>query len=202
MDGPGSCAGDYTPAGAPPRPGARILTLGVPPTRASRRYRGFPSTGGRSPPSSRTPVPTAWTRFCSGSHCRQFSRTHPSCHRFRANEVRLLLGVTVDNLRNPLRWLVLRVAIQSWSLTGLQQRLSCKGARPRWPCDGHGASVRGRRRPLSRLRAHQTGLLQGRVITSTSAGRPSSLTTRRARRRAGPTASAVSIGPSAQTPKP
>src|SRR5258705_3506298 len=26
--------------------------------------------------------------------------SHLSCHRFRANEVRLLLGVTVDNLRN------------------------------------------------------------------------------------------------------
>jgi hypothetical protein len=44
--------------------------------------------------------------------------------------------------------------------------------------------------------------LQGCVITSISGGRPSSLTTCRARRRAGPTASAVSIGPSAQTPKP
>jgi len=43
---------------------------------------------------------------------------------------------------------------------------------------------------------------QSRVRASTSAGRPSSLTTRIARRSAGPRASAESIGPSAWTPKP
>jgi DDE family transposase len=46
-----------------------------------------------------------------------------SCHRFRANEVRLLLGVIAYNLGNLLRPLVLPLAIQSWSLTSLQQRL-------------------------------------------------------------------------------
>ena len=48
--------------------------------------------------------------------------TRLSCHRFRANEVRLLLGVIAYNLGNLLRRLVLPVAIQSWSLTSLQQR--------------------------------------------------------------------------------
>ncbi len=49
--------------------------------------------------------------------------TRLSCHRFRANEVRLLLGVIAYNLGNLLRRLVLPRAIQSWSLTSLQQRL-------------------------------------------------------------------------------
>jgi hypothetical protein len=44
-------------------------------------------------------------------------------HRFRANEVRLLLGVIAYNLGNLLRRLVLPLAIQSWTLTSLQQRL-------------------------------------------------------------------------------
>src|SRR5262249_42320376 len=47
--------------------------------------------------------------------------TRLSCHRFRANEVRLLLGVIAYNLGNLLRRLVLPVAIQDWSLTSLQQ---------------------------------------------------------------------------------
>ncbi len=48
---------------------------------------------------------------------------------FRANEVRLLLGVIAYNLGNLLRRLVLPVAIQSWSLTSLQQRLFKTGGR-------------------------------------------------------------------------
>jgi len=55
--------------------------------------------------------------------------TRLSCHRFRANEVRLLLGVIAYNLSNLLRRLVLPVAIQSWSLTSLQQRLFKTGGR-------------------------------------------------------------------------
>jgi hypothetical protein len=55
--------------------------------------------------------------------------TRLSCHRFRANEVRLLLGVIAYNLGNLLRQLVLPVAIQSWSLTSLQQRLFKTGGR-------------------------------------------------------------------------
>jgi hypothetical protein len=49
--------------------------------------------------------------------------TRLSCHRFRANEVRLLLGVIAYNLGNLLRRLVLPLAIQSWTLTSLQRRL-------------------------------------------------------------------------------
>src|SRR5262249_52799443 len=52
-----------------------------------------------------------------------------SCHRFRTNEVRLLLGVIAYNLGNLLRRLLLPVAIQDWSLTSLQQRLLKTGGR-------------------------------------------------------------------------
>jgi hypothetical protein len=55
--------------------------------------------------------------------------TRLSCHRFRANEVRLLLGVIAYNLGNLLRRLVLPAAIQDWSLTSLQQRLLKTGGR-------------------------------------------------------------------------
>ena len=55
--------------------------------------------------------------------------TRLSCHRFRANEVRLLLGVIAYNLGNLLRRLVLPRAIQSWTLTSLQQRLFKTGGR-------------------------------------------------------------------------
>jgi hypothetical protein len=49
--------------------------------------------------------------------------TRLSCHQFRANEVRLVLGVIAYNLGNLVRRLVLPVAIQDWSLPSLQQRL-------------------------------------------------------------------------------
>jgi hypothetical protein len=52
-----------------------------------------------------------------------------SCHRLLANAVRPLLGVIVCNLGNLLRRLVLPAAIQSWSLTSLQQRLFKTGGR-------------------------------------------------------------------------
>jgi len=55
--------------------------------------------------------------------------TRLSCHRFRANEVRLLLGVIAYNLGNLLRRLVSAISIQSWSLTSLQQRLFKTGGR-------------------------------------------------------------------------
>jgi hypothetical protein len=55
--------------------------------------------------------------------------TRLSCHRFRANEVRLLLGVIAYNLGHLLRRLVLQLAIQSWTLTSLQQRLFKTGGR-------------------------------------------------------------------------
>jgi len=50
-------------------------------------------------------------------------------HRFRANEVRLLLSAIAYNLGNRLRRLVLLVAIQDWSLTSLQERLIKTGGR-------------------------------------------------------------------------
>src|SRR5262245_15838807 len=46
-----------------------------------------------------------------------------------ANEVRPQLGVIAYNFGNLLRRLVLPVAIQSWSLTSLQQRLFKIGGR-------------------------------------------------------------------------
>jgi hypothetical protein len=55
--------------------------------------------------------------------------TRLSCHRVRANEVGLLLGVIAYNLGNLLRRLILPLAIQSWSLTSLQQRLFKTGGR-------------------------------------------------------------------------
>jgi len=55
--------------------------------------------------------------------------TRLSCHRFRANEVRLLPGVIAYNLGNLLRRVVLPLAIQSWSQASLQQRLFKTGGR-------------------------------------------------------------------------
>jgi hypothetical protein len=50
--------------------------------------------------------------------------TRLSCHRFRANEVRLWLGAIAYNLGNLWRRLALPPEIiNNWSLTGLQQRL-------------------------------------------------------------------------------
>ena len=49
--------------------------------------------------------------------------TRLSCHRFRANEVRLQLSVLAYNLGNLWRRLVLPPRIKRWSLTSLQQRL-------------------------------------------------------------------------------
>jgi len=55
-----------------------------------------------------------------------------SCNCFRANEVRWLLGVIAYNLGNLLRRLVRPLAIQSWSLTSLLQRLFKAGGRLIW----------------------------------------------------------------------
>ena len=49
--------------------------------------------------------------------------TRLSCHRFRANEVRLQLSVLVYNLGNLWRRMVLPKRIDHWSPTSLQQRL-------------------------------------------------------------------------------
>ena len=48
--------------------------------------------------------------------------TRLSCHRFRANEVRLWLSLIAYNLGNLWRRLALPAPIGKWSLTSLQQR--------------------------------------------------------------------------------
>ena len=55
--------------------------------------------------------------------------TRLSCHRFRANEVRLQLSVLAYNLGNLWRRLILPPRIKRWSLTSLQQRLVQTGGR-------------------------------------------------------------------------
>jgi len=55
--------------------------------------------------------------------------TRLSCHRFRANEVRLWLSLVAYNLGNLWRRLVLPAPIGKWSLTSLQQRLVKTGGR-------------------------------------------------------------------------
>ena len=49
--------------------------------------------------------------------------TRLTCHRFRANEVRLQLSVLAYNLGNLWRRLGQPLRTKSWSLTSLQQRL-------------------------------------------------------------------------------
>jgi Transposase DDE domain group 1 len=55
--------------------------------------------------------------------------TRLSCHRFRANEVRLQLSLLAYNLGNLWRRLVQPKRIDAWSLTSLQQRLVKTGGR-------------------------------------------------------------------------
>jgi hypothetical protein len=55
--------------------------------------------------------------------------TRLSCHRFRANEVRLWLSVIAYNLGNLWRRLAVPKRVNTWSLTSLQQRLMKTGGR-------------------------------------------------------------------------
>ena len=55
--------------------------------------------------------------------------TRLSCHRFRANEVRLWLSLIAYNLGNLWRRLALPARVENWSLTSLQQRLVKTGGR-------------------------------------------------------------------------
>jgi hypothetical protein len=55
--------------------------------------------------------------------------TRLSCHRFRANEVRLWLSLITYNLGNLWRRLALPTRVATWSLTSLQQRLVKTGGR-------------------------------------------------------------------------
>ena len=57
------------------------------------------------------------------------SCNNASCHRFRANEVRLQLSVLAYNFGSLWRRLVLPKRIERWSLTSLQQRLVKTGGR-------------------------------------------------------------------------
>src|SRR5437879_11729471 len=88
-----------------PRVGFIVITLGT--NRAVVRFYNQRRTAEQWIKEGKTA--THWTRL--------------SCHRFRANEVRLLLGVIADNLGNLLRRPVLPVAIPTWSLTSPQPRL-------------------------------------------------------------------------------
>ena len=62
-----------------------------------------------------------------GKHAVKMTRL--SCHRFRANEVRLWLSVIAYNLGNLWRRLALPTRVVTWSLTSLQQRLVKTGGR-------------------------------------------------------------------------
>jgi hypothetical protein len=55
--------------------------------------------------------------------------TRRSCHRFRANEVRLWLSLIAYNLGNLWRRLVLPARIGNWSLTSLPRRVVKTGGR-------------------------------------------------------------------------
>lgn len=55
--------------------------------------------------------------------------TRLSCHRLRANEVRLALSVIAYNLGNLWRRLAVPKHVDTWSLTSLQQRLMKTGGR-------------------------------------------------------------------------
>jgi hypothetical protein len=55
--------------------------------------------------------------------------TRLSCHRFRSNQVRLVLSLLAYNLGNLWRRLALPRRIENWSLTSLQQRLVKTGGR-------------------------------------------------------------------------
>jgi hypothetical protein len=94
--------------------------------------------------------------------------TRLSCHRFRANEVRLWLSVIAYNLGNLWRRLVLPKKIENWSLTSLQQRLVKTGGRlvKHRPSEARdGKNSRSRAQPeaagsiISRLREAKTEIL-------------------------------------------
>src|SRR5437867_1700798 len=95
------------------RPPTRRVTLDIDTNRAVVRF--YNERGTAEQWIKKGTEATHWTRL--------------SCHRFRANEVRLLLGVIAYTLGNLLRRLVLPLAIQSWSLTSLQQCLLKTGGR-------------------------------------------------------------------------
>jgi DDE family transposase len=78
-----------------------------------------------------------------------------SCHRVRAIEVRLLLGVLADNLGSLSRRLVLALAIQSWSLSSLRPRPFKTGKR---------LIQRARYFVLQLAESHLTGYFLGQIL--------------------------------------
>ena len=74
-------------------------------------------------------VPSHYRQLVEASPAALLLHRDVSCHRFRANEVRLQLSVLAYNLGNLWRRLVLPPRIKSWSLTSLQQRLVKTGGR-------------------------------------------------------------------------
>lgn len=70
---------------------------------------------------------TAEQRIKEGKYALNWTRL--SCHKFVANQVRLMLFILAYNLGNFMRRLALPKSIKSWSLTSIQPRLIKTGAR-------------------------------------------------------------------------
>ena len=95
-----------------PRVGFLVTNLGAKPQRVVRFYNGRGTAEG-------------WIK--EGKYARNWTRL--SCHRFRANQVRLALFVLAYNLGNFLRRLVLPRSVRHWSLRTLQAKLIKIGAK-------------------------------------------------------------------------
>jgi hypothetical protein len=94
------------------RPGFIVTNMGLP-SRSLLRF--YNQRGTAEPWIKESKQATTWTRM--------------SCHRFRANEVRLKSSALAYNLGNLRRRLGLPHRIKSWSLTSLPQRLMKTGGR-------------------------------------------------------------------------
>jgi len=95
-----------------PRVGFVVTNMRAKPQRVVRFYNGRGTAEG-------------WIK--EGKYALHWTRL--SCHRFRANQVRLALFVLVYNLGNFLRRLVLPRAVRHWSLRSLQAKLIKIGAK-------------------------------------------------------------------------
>ena len=84
-------------------------------------------------PMTEAPVVRFYNKRGTTEQCKEGKQavkmTRLSCHRFRANEVRLWLSLIAYNLGNLWRRLALPKRIDDWSLTSLQQRLVKTGGR-------------------------------------------------------------------------
>jgi len=104
---------------------SRVSLWGVVPARGVHRNQswGFKSGGGAVLQQARSAE--QWIK--EGKQAVKMTRL--SCHRFRANEVRLWLSLIAYNLGNLWRRLALPMRVATWSLTSLQQRLVKTGGR-------------------------------------------------------------------------